>query len=79
MREKFGRYAPQPSNHRILWGHTNSTVYTTRPANIDKLKLCIQNAFGKITVEMREKTMLGFRARLKKLIENDGGHIKVQN
>ncbi|MCP4492906.1 MAG: hypothetical protein GY820_37235 [Gammaproteobacteria bacterium] len=36
-------------------------------------------AFAQITAEMRQKTMLSYRERMEKVIENDGGHVEIHN
>ncbi len=61
----------------FLWGFIKSKVYTTRPRDILELKARIVNAFGEVTSEMRQKTLLEYRERLEKVIENDGAHIEV--
>lgn len=61
----------------FLWGFLKSKVYRTRPNNIDELKSRIRDAFAQVTDEMREKTVLEYRERLERVIENDGGHVEV--
>ena len=62
----------------FLWGFVKSKVYKTQPTTIEELKQRIRDAFAEITVEMRQKTILAYRERLEQVIENDGGHVEVQ-
>ncbi len=50
-------------------------VYETRPADIPTLKQRIEQAF----VEIRQTTILAYRERLEKVIQNNGGHVEVHN
>ncbi len=63
----------------FLWGFLKSKVYATRPVDIPDLKERIRDAFGEITVEMRQNALLSYRDRLEKVIENDGGHVEGHN
>ena len=63
----------------FLWGFLKSKVYTTKPESVDDLKQRISNAFNEVTVEMRQKTMLEFKERLQRVIENNGDHVEVHN
>ncbi len=63
----------------FVWGFVKSKVYATRPPDIAELKERIRGAFAEITVEMRQKTVLAYRERLEKVIENGGGHVEVRN
>ncbi len=75
------QWAPHSPNLSVcdffLWGFIKSKVYTTRPRDIPELKERIVNAFGEITREIRQKTLLEYRKRLEKVIENDGAHVEV--
>ncbi len=42
-----------------------------------QLKQKIRAAFGQITAQRRQKTLLAYRERLEKVIENDGGHAEL--
>ena len=48
----------------FLWGFIKSKVYATKSRDITERKERIIAAFGEITVEMREKTILEYRDRL---------------
>ena len=45
--------------------------------NINELKNRIIAAFHEITVEMRMKTLLEYRERLYKIVENGGVHVEI--
>ena len=56
-----------------------SKVYMTQPANIPELNDRFRAEFAEITAEMRKKATLAYGERLEKVIENDGGHVEVNN
>ncbi len=61
------------------WGFLKSKVYATQPVDIPDLKKRIRDAFGEITIKMRQKALLSYRDCLEKVIENDGGHVESHN
>uniref|UniRef100_A0A914VW53 Uncharacterized protein n=1 Tax=Plectus sambesii TaxID=2011161 RepID=A0A914VW53_9BILA len=54
-------------------------VCTTKPRDIVELKDRIWNAFGQVSDEMRQKMLLEYRDRLKRVLKNEGGHIEQYN
>uniref|UniRef100_A0A914UJ68 Transposase n=1 Tax=Plectus sambesii TaxID=2011161 RepID=A0A914UJ68_9BILA len=63
----------------FLWGFIKSKVYTINLRDIPELKDRIRNAFGQVTDKMRQKTLLEYRKRLKRVLKNEGGHIEQYN
>lgn len=64
----------------FLWGFIKNTVYAElRPRDIPELKERIRHAFRLVTVEMRQKTVLAYRERLERVIENAGAHTEVHS
>lgn len=61
----------------FLWGFIKSKVYTTRPASLQDLRNRILVAFTEVSVEMRMKILLEYKARLEKIRENGGDHVET--
>lgn len=60
----------------FLWGFLKQKVYTTRPQNLDELKVRIKAAFQLVNNEMLHRTLDSFKRRLELILENDGHHIE---
>ena len=61
----------------FLWGYLKSVVYREKQNSIDELKASIVRAFDTVTVEMRLKSILEYRNRLQKCLDNNGGHVEM--
>ena len=59
----------------FLWGFVKSKLYAERPQNIQKLKLKTENVFrNDLTADMCSRVLQEYQQRLRKCIENVGGH-----
>ena len=61
----------------FLWGFIKFKVYGTSPNGIPQLKERITAAFGKVTVQMRQKTMQQYRDGLETVFETGHHHVEV--
>uniref|UniRef100_A0A914V869 Uncharacterized protein n=1 Tax=Plectus sambesii TaxID=2011161 RepID=A0A914V869_9BILA len=53
----------------FLWGFIKPTMYTTKPRAVPELKDRIRNAFGQVSDEMQQKTLLQYRDRLEHVLK----------
>ena len=58
----------------FLWGYIKSLVYNRNYDNVDQLKTAISAAFQEVTRKQISSTLANFEARLRSLIQCNGGH-----
>lgn len=59
----------------FLWGYLKSKVYTNRPQTLNQLKRNIRTEIDAIPVEVLQRVMQSFRARLQECQQRGGGHL----
>jgi hypothetical protein len=59
----------------FLWGYLKAKVYTTRPRNINDLKITIQKQISAIPKNMARRALGNLQTRLGKCVCNDGQHL----
>ena len=60
----------------FLWGYLKDRVYVPKPNNIEELKNRITEEIQAIPDDMRERAILSFETRLRRVIGLDGGHFE---
>lgn len=59
-----------------MWGHLKQRVYTPPPANITELKQAIRREMRKIDIDTCKAVIKNFNERIRRVVQNRGGHVE---